>query len=126
MDKKSKNYKWLIDTTGSDTYGTQFSKKMSDYLQDKYFEKIFDGSPLYGTVEDYEESAVEDITKEIINMRKEHGQNLNKIKGIYFRVTGGNEYNFSNDDIEQYKNDFLNNREPLAEDELIKEFEEEY
>jgi len=121
MKEKKLEYKWLIDTTGSNTYGTTFSSDATEYMENNKFEKIFIGSPLYGTCEDYTEEEISNICKSMLKMRENHGQNMHQIKGCYFKVESGSGYEASIEDIENRKNEYFSNKKPLSEEEALSE-----
>lgn len=77
------NYKWIINSTGSNTGGTTFSADLEGYLLNKGFTKIFSGNPMYATNIDYTEDDIRGICNFIMNMRKDYGQNIGQIQCSY-------------------------------------------
>ena len=73
-------YKWFISSTGSNTYGTPFSKDLEDYLTEKDFSKIHNGNPTYGTTKELKKSEVVGICRHIMHMRKDYGQDAQQIE----------------------------------------------
>ncbi|EKV56140.1 hypothetical protein [Brachyspira hampsonii] len=78
------HYTWIINSTGSNTYGTTFSPDLEKYLSGLGFVKIFAGSPIYGTSRGYNEDEIRDICSTIMNARVKYGQNVEQVRCIYF------------------------------------------
>lgn len=77
------HYTWIINSTGSNTYGTSFSPDLEKYLSSLGFEKIFNGSPMYGTSRGYTEEEIRSICSTIMNARIKYGQNIEQVRCTY-------------------------------------------
>lgn len=80
-------YKWIINSTGSNTVGTTFSQDLEAYLLSRGFTKIFLGNPMYATNIDYTEDQIIEICNFIMNMRKNYGQNVEQIQCSYMSTS---------------------------------------
>lgn len=105
IDTKSKEYTWIINSTGSNTKGTTFSPDLKDYLLDMGFEKIYPGNPMYGTTVDYTEDEIKGICNTITNMRKDYGQKIDQIQCGYFRGSSITNLRFDLDNIDSIEDD---------------------
>lgn len=80
------NFKWIINSTGSNTVGTTFSNDLKNKLEAEEFVKIHSGNPMYATEVDYSEEHIKSLCEDIMKMRLDYDQNSGQVGASYCKV----------------------------------------
>lgn len=98
ITKKDNAIKWLVSSTGSDTYNTPFTKELTKLMEEVNFKKLHGGNPTFGTDIDYQDKEMDKIAEDIIELRKKHKQDIDKIEVICSKIDKSKKFFYENDD----------------------------